>query len=230
MDQVMSVFLSRMIAIGFLAVVAAVLGGFFHYFVLPRLKGAVGEFSVNLRVKRALNPNEYRLIQDVMLSASEGTTQIDHIIVSRYGIFVVETKAYTGWIFGTEGDAQWTQVIYRRNKRFQNPLRQNYGHIRALAELTEIPEEYFKSLVVFTGNCTFKTSMPANVVRGSGFIKYIRSFQNPIIPDQQVPEIESAIRAWTSAVSDEQRAQHITNIRRKKHAAASESDAPACPR
>ncbi len=73
------------------------------FFKSARFKGAMGEWAVNLASSLALNKHDYHLIKDVTLPTEDGgTTQIDHIIVSRYGIFVVETKNMQGWIFGGE--------------------------------------------------------------------------------------------------------------------------------
>jgi Nuclease-related domain len=84
-----------------------------------------------------LDPLKYTVLNDLMLPSegSIGTTQIDHVVVSNYGIFVVETKSYTGWIFGNAYQPYWTQVIYRHRERFFNPLRQNYTHIKAVEAL-----------------------------------------------------------------------------------------------
>jgi len=68
----------------------------------PFFKGLFGEFFVNLLAKFFLDKNVYHLVKNVTLPAEDGTTQIDHIIVSRYGIFVVETKNLKGRIFGSE--------------------------------------------------------------------------------------------------------------------------------
>ena len=66
----------------------------------PKQKGARGERRVAQRLRDGL-PEEYRIMNDVYLPLPDGTTtQIDHIVVSQYGIFVVETKTYSGWIFG----------------------------------------------------------------------------------------------------------------------------------
>ncbi len=59
-------------------------------------KGVLGECMVNIAAKIFLNRNEYHLINNATLPAQKGTTQIDHIIVSRYGVFVVETKNMKG--------------------------------------------------------------------------------------------------------------------------------------
>ena len=58
---------------------------------------------------------EYHLMNNITLPFKDGTTQIDHILVSRYGIFVIETKHYKGWIFGDENSKNWTQVLYNLN-------------------------------------------------------------------------------------------------------------------
>lgn len=67
----------------------------------PQFKGWVGESLVNLSARLFLDKNTYHLIRNVTLPTEDGTTQIDHIIVSPYGVFVVETKNMKGWIFGS---------------------------------------------------------------------------------------------------------------------------------
>ncbi len=208
----------------------SILATAFRVFILPRLKGRLGEASINFWAKRFLDQNVYHLIPDIMLPTPDGTTQIDHVIVSRYGIFVIETKTYKGWIYGAENEPQWTQVIFRRKERFQNPLRQNYKHTKTLSELTGIPETYFKSLVVFVGDCQFKTEMPLNVVHIRDFIKHIRSHQTPIIKDEQVPNIVTTIQEWASTVTNAQKTRHIACVRENKQPVSSGAAAPACPR
>lgn len=200
-------------------------------FLLPKLKGKLGEASINFWIKKLLNQG-YQLIPNVTLpTPDEGTTQIDHIIVSRYGIFVVETKTYKGWIFGGERDAEWTQVIYKHKSRFQNPLRQNYKHVKTLSELTGIPIDYFKSVVVFVRECKFKTTMPTNVVHVNDFIKHIKSYQQAIIKDEQIAEITATIQEWAGTVSDEKKSAHVKNLRKNKESVPADSEKnPVCPR
>ena len=123
----------------------------------PKQKGKRGEKLVAWRLRKGL-PAEYRILNDIYLPLPDGmTTQIDHIVVSQYGIFVVETKTYSGWIFANEKSREWMQSIYRKKSRFQNPMRQNYKHICALADNLGIDKSYFIGVVAFTGDCTFKT-------------------------------------------------------------------------
>src|SRR6185503_2424889 len=63
------------------------------------------------------------LLNNVTLETENGTTQIDHILIADTGIFVIETKHYQGWIFGGPNQSQWTQVIYKKKSKFQNPIR-----------------------------------------------------------------------------------------------------------
>jgi restriction system protein len=213
-----------------LVVLVPILAKVFRVFLLPTLKGRLGEVSINFWSKVLLDQNVYHLIPNVTLPTPDGTTQIDHVIVSRYGILVLETKTYKGWIYGGERDAQWTQVIYKYKSRFQNPLRQNYKHTKTLSELTGIPHEYFKSIVVFVGDSKFKTDMPTNVVHIRDYIRHIKSYQTPIIKDRQVAEITSVIQEWAGTVSEERKRQHVTNLRRNRQPVSAAAAPPVCSR
>ncbi len=96
------------------------------FFKTPIEKGIAGEFLVNLAINSRLYKKKYHLLKNVTLPTEDGTTQIDHIIVLQYGIFVIETKNMKGWIFGEEHQRTWTQKIYKHTSKFQNPLHQNY--------------------------------------------------------------------------------------------------------
>ena len=116
----------------------------------PKVKGRIGERAVSSVIGKDLDEETYIEFHDLIIPSRSGTTQIDHIYVSVFGIFVIETKNYTGWIFGSEKQSKWTQVVYKQKHYFQNPLRQNYAHIKALSELLQLPEEKFHSMVVFS--------------------------------------------------------------------------------
>src|SRR5437868_4579974 len=102
-----------------------------------------------------LDWNTYHRFHNLIVPIEQATTQIDHVLVSRFGIFVIETKNMGGWIFGTENDAQWTQVLFRKKFRFQNPLRQNYRHTTALAGFLGVEHSLFHSIAFFIGDCRF---------------------------------------------------------------------------
>jgi len=88
---------------------------------LPVVKGYFGELLVRLTARLSLDRETYRQVHNVTLRTRDGTTQVDHVIVSPFGVFVIETKNMGGWIFGGEKEPQWTQKIFRKTFRFQNP-------------------------------------------------------------------------------------------------------------
>ncbi|MDR6677228.1 hypothetical protein J2W58_001414 [Pseudomonas psychrotolerans] len=108
----------------------------------PWIKGYLGELLVRLFAQWRLDKQTYRRLNNVTLPTPDGTTQIDHVVLSRYSIFVVETKNMSGWIFGSERQAQWTQKLYKRTFKFQNPLRQNYKHLKALEATLGVSVEH----------------------------------------------------------------------------------------
>ena len=182
----------------------------------PQIKGWFGEQVLDKLLKVKLDGEKYRILHDIMLPTDDGaTTQIDHIIVSEWGIFVIETKTYSGWVFGDAKSPQWTVTHYRRKDRFQNPLRQNYKHIATLSECLGIPKEYFKTIVAFWGETDFKTAMPPEVMLFGDVPDYIlRQSSTPIIKAEQVPEVVDAILEWQASLSRERKASHVENLRR----------------
>ena len=195
----------------------------------PGRIGKRGEKIVSQRIIDGLSGVNLHLT-DVYLPLPDGTTtQIDHIVVNRYGIFVVEIKNYSGWIFGDEQSVKWTQAIYKSKHTFQNPIRQNYRHICALSDCLGIPRNLFVSVVAFTGDCTFKTDMPNGVVYSRQATSYISSFRTQLIKDIDVPEVFHAIKKWNESVGEEKRAAHVRNLSRRHAPVSSMSDAPKCP-
>ena len=121
----------------FIIVVTAV--ALFIKWKLPYWIGRGGEKFVTGKLLQ-LDSSQYKVLNDLLLPSNShlNTTQIDHVVVSNYGIFCIETKAYQGWIFGEANQEYWTQVIYRHKERFYNPLRQNYAHVKAVEELVKL--------------------------------------------------------------------------------------------
>ena len=157
------------------------------------LKGWFGEKLTTFGMWLRLDENIYRRIDDIILPAKDGTTQIDHVLVSAFGIFVIETKNMQGWIFGGERDSTWCQSIFGHKQRFQNPLRQNYRHIECLAEFLNLERRFLHSVVFFIGECEFKTPLPPNVLC-SGLSSHIKSFNTVLLTQQQVLDFEWKLR------------------------------------
>lgn len=198
-----------------------------------RIKGAIGEGAVNLLLSRLQEP-DYVLIKNITLPTEGGTTQIDHVVVSRFGLFVIETKNMKGWIYGSSDKKVWTQKIYRHKSTFQNPLHQNYKHTKALEAALRCNPSQIYSLVVFIGSCTFKTTMPDNVTYASGCLDYIRRFTVPVFTDAEVRNIISLlhdIKLQPSFTTDRNHRRHVRDITANKAVVNSSNTGShkACP-
>jgi len=180
-------------------------------------KGVMGEWQVNLLIKFFLDKNEYHLIKNITLPTDDGTTQIDHIIVSKYGIFVVETKNMKGWIFGSENQKQWTQQIFKHKSKFLNPLHQNHKHAKTLEATLEIESnaksDSIFSVIIFIGDSIFKTKMPDNVRFARGGIEYIKSKTDIVFNRQEVTNVIEQVESGRLERSYKTNRQHVKHVR-----------------
>ena len=179
-------------------------------------KGKLGEFFVARSFKKYLDPETYTILHDVTLPIQGGTTQIDHIVLSPFGIFVIETKNMSGWIFGSADNKKWTQTFHRSKFSFQNPIRQNFKHVKAVAAATSLPDSKLHSLVIFTGSAEFKTAMPANVTCRSGGVMYIRSFSEQLLTSEQVSKALEAIQAGRKEPGRATNREHIDQLQQNQ--------------
>lgn len=189
----------------------------------PFFKGWLGEALVKLSTKLFLPSDQYHAFHNVTLPTLDGTTQIDHIFVSEFGVFVVETKNMKGWIFGSEKQAQWTQKIFKQSYKFQNPLRQNYKHLKALESALGLPAESFHSIVVFVGDSSFKTPMPENVIRGGDIVSHIKTFQRPKLAPEQVAQAVRQIESGRLAPTLETHRQHVDRLKSRSDATSEQT-------
>lgn len=207
------------------------------WFILPALlavsliksrwiKGRLGELIVSTSLKYILDKNAYRIINNITLPTKNGTTQVDHVVVSRFGVFVIETKFMKGWIFGSEHQASWTQRIYKKSYQFQNPLHQNRKHVKVLQELLKIEDNQIHSLVVFVGGAELKTDMPENVRQGNSWL-YIVSKTEVVLSDEQLTRFVTKIdknRLPRGFRTDRAHVKHVKEIIEHKKSAT------LCPR
>ncbi|MGP1715759.1 MAG: nuclease-related domain-containing protein [Methylophilus sp.] len=178
-------------------------------------KGLMGEQVVRYISRTRLEKENYLAVHNVTLETGEGTTQIDHIYISQYGLFVVETKNFSGWIFGSERSATWTQQIYKNRYKFQNPLRQNYKHLKAIESALDIDINNIHSVIVFLGGATFKTPMPDNVRYASDYADYIKSFTDEFFTHNQVIEIHKQLLTKRLRPSYSTHKRHVNNLKNR---------------
>lgn len=174
------------------------------------IKGILGEKTV-AGILKTLPEAKYRILNDIMLETKYGTTQIDHIVVSVYGIFVIETKNYKGWITGSEYGEMWTKNVYGKKYTFRNPLKQNYAHVMALSEKLDRPKDYFVPIVVFSVNSDIKVKTNTPVVYTVQLRRVIKQYQNKVFEEEQVAEIVNQIKEL-NIVDKNVRAKHVEGI------------------
>lgn len=181
----------------------------------PKGKGVIGEKNVRRVLKRL--PREYKVLNDIMIRTDTGTTQIDHIVLSPKGIFVIETKNYSGYIYGDENSQDWTQVLYKTKNKMYNPILQNYGHITALKYLINKKGTAFHPIVVFGKGCRL------NNINSNTPVIYINKLRKTIlktrsscyINNSELKAIEDIILR-NNIVDKRARNNHIKYVNSKK--------------
>ncbi|MDX8355308.1 nuclease-related domain-containing protein [Cognatiyoonia sp. IB215182] len=183
----------------------------------PERKGGRGERQVHNALSSVLDEDEYRVLSDLILPIASGTTQLDHLILSRFGIFVIETKNMSGWIFGGADQQKWTQVQKGGKRRsFQNPLRQNYAHVKAVQSILDIDLTSLHNFVVFTGTAEPKTKMPENVAWGLRALgKLIAARRQLVFSDFQLNAFAKKLLGRALESNRASRAQHLQNLEKK---------------
>ena len=183
----------------------------------PYLKGKMEEFAVAVHVKLYLK-DHYILLNDLTLPDGEGaTTQIDHLLLSPFGVFVIETKNYKGWIFGSERQKQWTQKIYKKSFKFQNPIHQNYKHMKVLEQVLSdiVDKDNMHSVIVFMPEAVFKTEMPSNVFRGTAWGDYVQTFQQPVLSEMKLKRIQLRLEKEILEKSWKTNRQHVEDLNQR---------------
>ena len=161
----------------------------------PRIKGKIGESVVSSKLSR-LNRKEFFIYHDLNLYHNGYTTQIDHLILSIYGIFVIETKNYKGWIFGNEKSTYWTQVIYETKNKFYNPILQNWKHVNFLKRLSpELKSAKYFPIIVFTGSGELRN------IESSVPVIYVQQLKSLILSQNEVILSHTEIRSMKKLIN-----------------------------
>lgn len=175
-----------------------------------------GETLVTRVLLSHFGPPEYHLMNHVTIRMEDGTTQVDHILVSRFGVFVIETKDYRGWIFANAADATWTQVLFRWRFKFQNPIFQNKRHVRAVQGLLDfLPPGAVKSIVVFSGDAEFKTEIPSGVVALGHLAEYLRQQTEEVMSLNRLQFCVGRLETARLAISRQIDVEHAENLKKR---------------
>jgi hypothetical protein len=154
----------------------------------PRFRGDIAESRVRRLLANGLERNLYTVFNDVVLPRGGGTTKIDHLVVSRFGIFVIDSCYVRGWISGTEVQENWRQHLTGRSARFANPMHRNRLQVEALQCLLDFPAPAFHPLVVLVGHRGFKKQPPDKVIGAESLLARIRKKTQHLLSPEQADE------------------------------------------
>ncbi len=199
--------------------------------IIPRVKGEIGEFWIAKRLNR-LSSNDYIVLNDVLLKIGKASTQIDHIVIAKSGLFILETKNYKGWIHGHENSTYWKQTIFKKQFKFQNPIIQNRSHVYYLKQvLRDFPQIDYFPIVVFSERAVLKnvtTWTPVIYSRDLILtIKNLNSEHN--LTYEQMSKISVRLNGLRMH-GGRDRKEHIRRIRNKNRIETKNSDSRICPR
>ncbi len=208
-------------------------------------KGKRGEMRVSAILSKL--SDEYTILNDLVFRTEKGTTQIDHIVVSKYGIFTIETKNYRGEIYGDDNRKEWTQLIvtkvtyakkwwktytYVTKNRFYNPVKQSVGHALRIKELLSVfPHVKIVPIVVFTGDAILRYVESNNhVVYEKKLLDVIDGYKTTYLTDNDVQAVLAILTSNNirETVSDR---QHVKNLRiaaREVNATINSGICPKC--
>lgn len=175
-----------------------------------------GEAKVTRVLRDVCTGPDWHVMNHVTLPIAGGTTQVDHIVVSRFGVFVVETKDYAGWVFGGASQPMWTQVLFRTRFRFRNPILQNYAHVCAVRNLLDfVPADAVVSLVVFTGRAEFRTERPAGVISVGELADWLRRWNQEIMSRNRLQFCVGRLETARLAISRQVDVEHAERLMRR---------------
>lgn len=195
-----------------------------------KIKGVIGEKKLS-SLLMFLDKEVYHIYNDLYIETSRGTSQIDHVVVSQYGIFVIETKSYQGNIYGSFNSDKWTQNIWGNKYSMPNPIRQNRAHIYALKSiLPNYDQSSYVSIIAFSSSASLYVTTDENteVIYFREILSTIKSYNNIVFSSEQVDEICNAIH-WANITDKKVRNNHKYEVRQKVYNRNAQIEAGICP-
>lgn len=154
-------------------------------------KGKDGERKVAKFLSKKKPPKRF-VFNDSIFGNRDSSVQIDHIVIQRNGVFVIETKNYSGVIIGRDEEVNWTQVMEfgKKTYSFYSPVRQNESHARFLTSILPKGVPIYPIVVFIQNNAEYVKS------------RYVYNFY----------ELNKALNKPHTHISDDQMRRCETNI------------------
>ncbi len=188
-------------------------------------KGLLGEFFTYKYLKSLEGYKRY--LFNLYIPKNNGeTTELDVVLLHESGIYVFESKNYSGWIFGTESQQYWTQTLpagrtRSQKKQFYNPILQNKGHLKWLQAFLADQTLPFYSYIVFSDRCTLKnvtlTSGKHYVVNRYNLLSAVRQNAAKAGIQLSTGKIDALFEKLypLTQVDEARKIMHIRNIQQK---------------
>ncbi|MGN4125578.1 nuclease-related domain-containing protein [Lysinibacillus sphaericus] len=194
-----------------------------HWLTVIFNKGRYGEYLTSRIIeKHALKSHQQLVNVYIPKRNSQDMTELDLLYIDRTGLYVIESKNYSGWIFGNEAHQQWTQTMPNKKKyKFYNPIRQNATHIRAVQDFVGLPSEALHSVIVFSERCELKkievTSHHVHVIKREDLPHFIEARKQSGKQFFTQADIDAIYKKLLPQmhVSQEVKNQHIQTIQQK---------------
>jgi len=193
----------------------------------PKFRGFMGEFWVKNELNK-LPKDKYKILNNIMIEDDYGTHQIDHIVISNYGIFVIEMKNFYGLITGNENNEYWIQHFGKKKFKFKNPIYQNYGHIKSLENLLKLNNDYFIPIVCFYNQAKLRVKSNNIITQLDFLVKTIKSSCN-IEYNLDINNIANTILS-SNITNKSKRKKHINNIKEKETNENNKINNMICPK
>lgn len=192
----------------------------------PEYKGKNGEKLVAERLE-IIDGYKY-IFNNIMINDNGKSRQIDHIAITEYGVYVIETKNYAGTIYGKETSNKWKQYLNKKCFEFENPVYQNYGHLQIVNEhINDLTTEVY-SIIIFIRRCKLKVDTTTVVLYEDQLSQYIKS-RPKVLTIEQIDKI--CQRISEIQITDEQTIKdHADNVQYYRKYKENLIDNEICPR
>ncbi len=191
-----------------------------------------GRHAERLVYKELLHlPDEYILFNDLWFGRNGIYVQIDHLVVSPYGVFVIETKGHRGWILGSEYSEWWTQSINGRRFSFFNPIKQNEGHVRYLHNmLRHVADIPLVPIVVFNNSTELKVHAKEHIViNRCSLVRIITEHSRPVLTKEEIDKVVDTINANTRIADEYDKQMHKAHIEARRRWTERQIAGGVCP-
>lgn len=184
--------------------------------------GQFGEYATEFALSNNNLEGYSKTVHNVYIPYKGKTTELDVLLIHERGIFVFESKNYSGWIFGSAEQQKWTQRLQNGEKhQFYNPLKQNATHCAALSDFLGVSPEKIHSYIIFSQRCELK-KVPEDtpqytIVRRQHMLKRLRqelTITGIQFARAQVDTLAERISAAAN-VTQEQKQEHVANIQNR---------------